>query len=312
MRLRLAAATLALLASLAPAHAAERLTVLLDWFVNPDHAALVVARRNGFFAKHGLDVELVAPADPNAPPKLVAAGQADLAVTYQPNLQMQIAEGLPLTRVATLIDTPLNTLVALDGKGVAGIADLKGKTVGYSIGGFEDALLGAMLEANGLTLSDITLANVNFSLTPALMAGQAAAVIGAFRNFELTQIRLAGGKPLPFYPEENGVPLFDELVLVAARDQAKSTRIKAFVAALEEATTFLLNHPDDAWTSFIAAYPDLDDALNRTAFEDTLRRFAKSPGTLDRVRYERFADFMVERGMVKNVPQLDTYAIDPR
>ena len=96
-----------------PAFAEDKLTVLLDWFVNPDHAPLYVAKEKGYFREAGLDVELVAPADPNDPPKLVAAGKADLAISYQPQLQMQAAEGLPLTRIGTLISTPLNTVVAL-------------------------------------------------------------------------------------------------------------------------------------------------------------------------------------------------------
>src|SRR5687768_7845114 len=77
--IRFAAALLALGLSLAPASAAEKMTVLLDWFVNPDHAPLIVAKEKGFFEKHGLEVELVEPADPNLPPKLVAAGQGDIA-----------------------------------------------------------------------------------------------------------------------------------------------------------------------------------------------------------------------------------------
>src|SRR5690242_5376314 len=72
----------------------EKLTVLLDWFVNPDHAALVIAREKGFFAANGLDVTLVEPADPSAPPRLVAAGEGDIALSYQPNLYQQVAEGL--------------------------------------------------------------------------------------------------------------------------------------------------------------------------------------------------------------------------
>ena len=55
-----------------------------------------MAKENGYFADVGLEVEIVAPADPSAPPKLVAAGQADIAISYQPQLHLQIAEGLPL------------------------------------------------------------------------------------------------------------------------------------------------------------------------------------------------------------------------
>ena len=79
----------------------------------------------------GLDVELIAPADPNAPPKLVAAGQADYAVSYQPTLQMLVAEGLPLVRVGVLVAQPLNSLVALEDSPVKTLADFKGRKIGY-------------------------------------------------------------------------------------------------------------------------------------------------------------------------------------
>ena len=65
------------------AMANDKMTVLLDWFVNPDHGPLIIAQEKGYFADAGLEVEIVAPADPSAPPKLVAAGQADIAISYQ-------------------------------------------------------------------------------------------------------------------------------------------------------------------------------------------------------------------------------------
>ncbi|HYD31913.1 MAG TPA: ABC transporter substrate-binding protein, partial [Azospirillaceae bacterium] len=211
MRLRFApplalALSFALAFAAGPARAADKLTVVLDWFVNPDHAALVVAQEKGFFADAGLEVELIAPADPNDPPKLVAADKADLAVSYQPQLTLQAAEGLPLVRIGTLVDTPLNSVVVLADGPVKSIADLKGRKVGFSVGGFEDAVLGAMLEKAGLKLSDVELINVNFSLSPSILSGQVDAVIGAFRNFELNQMDIEKRPGRAFYPEEEGVP----------------------------------------------------------------------------------------------------------
>ena len=78
------------------------------------------------------------------PPKLVAAKKADLAVNYQPQLQMQVTQGLPLVRIATLVDSPLNSLVVLKDGGITKLEDLKGKKVGYSVSGFETALLDSM------------------------------------------------------------------------------------------------------------------------------------------------------------------------
>ena len=302
---------LSLTLAAAPAQAAERLTVLLDWFVNPDHGPLIIAKERGMFEAAGLDVTLIEPANPNDPPKLVAAGKAEIAISYQPQLQMHVAEGLPLVRIATLVATPLNSLVALKDGPVKTIADLKGRKVGYSVGGFEDALLGAMLEKHGLKLDDVEMINVNFSLSPALMAGQVDAVIGAFRNFELNQLDIEKHPGHAFYPEEEGVPAYDELVVITNRKLIETDALRRFVDVLEAATQYIVNHPDDAWDVFRGAAPDkLDDELNRRAWRDTVPRFALRPGALDHHRYEAFGAFLKARGLVKELPALDSYAVE--
>ena len=308
--MRLFFALTILCASFSPALAADKLTVLLDWFVNPDHAPLIIAREKGYFADAGLDVTLVAPADPSAPPRLVAAGKGDVAISYQPNLYLQAEAKLPLVRFGTLVATPLNSLVVLAGGEVKTIADLKGKTVGFSVGGFEDALLKEMLAGAGLSLADVKLVNVNFALTPALISGRVDAVIGAFRNFELTQLDLEGSAGLAFFPEEHGVPAYDELILLAHRERIGDDRLKRLLAAIEKAALFLTNHPDEAFALFIKAHPDLNDELNRRAFADTLPRFSKSPAALDAGRYARFGAFMAKQGLIAAPPAVADIAVD--
>lgn len=310
--LRTAMAALLIAALPFGAQAADKVTILLDWFVNPDHAPLIVAKEKGFFAARGLDVELVAPADPNDPPKLVAAKRADLAVSYQPQLHVQVAEGLPLKRVGTLVATPLNSLVVLADGPVKTLADLKGRKVGYSVGGFEDALLATMLDQAGLSADDVTMVNVNFSLSPSLVSGQVDAVIGAFRNFELNQMDIEGHPGRAFYVEEHGIPAYDELILVAHPDRADDPKIRAVVDALEEGVQYLVNHPDESWKMFVAAYPELDDELNRRAFADTLPRFALRPAALDKARYARFARYLEDQGLIDKALSVDAYAVDWR
>ncbi|CCQ73936.1 ABC transporter substrate-binding protein [Magnetospira sp. QH-2] len=293
-----------------PAQAADKLTVMLDWFVNPDHGPLIVAREKGYFKAQGLEVELIAPADPNDPPKLVAAGKADIAVSYQPQLHMQVAEGLPLVRIGTLVATPLNSLVVLKDGPIKSIADLKGKKVGYSVGGFEDAMLGMMLEREGLSLEDVTLINVNFSLSPSILSGKVDAVIGAFRNFELNQMDIEKHPGRAFYPEEQGVPVYDELILVAHKDKTADPRLRRFLAAVEQGVTFMLNHPDEAWALFSKSDKGLDDELNKRAWRDTLPRFALRPAALDSARYARFAQFLKGRGLIPEALPVNRYGIE--
>ncbi|MFQ5775615.1 MAG: ABC transporter substrate-binding protein [Kiloniellaceae bacterium] len=306
-----AAVALALVLAGAPARA-EKLTILLDWFLNPDHGPLVVALEKGFFAEEGLEVTLIEPADPNDPPKLVAAGKADLAVSYQPQVHMQAAAGLPLVRIGTLIATPLTTLLVLDESPIRSIADLKGRTVGFSVGGFEDAVLKAMLARHGLTLRDVRLVNVNFSLSPSLLSGQVDAVIGAYRNFELNQLAIEGRKGRAFYVEEEGVPPYDELVLIAHRDRLGDPRLPKALRAIERGVQYLINHPEESWALFAGHRKGLDDELNRRAWRDTVPRFALRPAALDRGRYERFARFLIEQDVIETTPPVEDYAVELR
>ena len=309
----LAALTLLAVANLAvvgSVKAAEPLTLLLDWFINPDHAPILVAEELGYFDAVDLDVEIVAPADPNAPPRLVAAGQGDIAISYQPQLHIQINEGLPLTRIGTLVGTPLNSLVVLDDGPIQSITDLKDKKIGFSVGGFEDALLGAMLTKHGLTLDDIELINVNFALSPALLAGQVDGVIGAFRNFELNQLDIEGRPGRAFFPEEEGVPAYDELIFIAKNDRLDDPKLARFLDAIEAGTQYLLNHPDESYELFLRSGEELDNELNARAWKDTLRRFASRPAALDTSRYRRFAAFLEEQGLIKDAPAVETYAVE--
>ena len=310
--IRLAALALAAALTIGPVQAADKLTVLLDWFYNPDHAPLVIAKEAGFFEKHGLDVEMIAPADASAPPRLVAAGQADIAITYQPDLMLQVKEGLPLTRIGTLIETPLNALIVLKDGPIRSLADLKGKKVGYSVASLQNAYIGAILNSVGLSEKDVEMVNVNFNLSTSLMSGQVDAVIDGYRNVELIQLGIEGKPGVAFFPEEHGVPAYDELIYVTRNELRGDPRMARFLAAVEDATIFLTNHPDEALAMFVKSHKELDDKLNRESFAATLPRFAKRPAALDIGRYDRFAAFMKARGLLDTVPPIDSYAIAPR
>ena len=306
----LAFSLLAALAAISPAKAQDKLTVLLEWFVNPDHAPLVVAKELGLFEKAGLEVEFIPPSDPSIVPRAVAAGQADIGIHYQPNLYLDHAAGVPLVRFGTLVETPLNTLMVKADGPVKQIADLEGKTVGFSVSGFEDAMLGRMLSHAGVDPASVTLVNVNFALTASLLGGRVDATIGGFRNFELTQMRLEGAEGLAFYPEEHGVPAYDELIFVTRPDLVDDDRLKRFLAVVEEGAIHLTNHPQESLELFLRAYPDLDDELNRQAFIDTLPRFAKRPGALDHGRYARFGEFLAQAKLIGSAPAVEDIAVE--
>ena len=156
-------------------------------------------------------------------------------------------------------------------------------------------------------MKDVTLINVNFALTTALMSKQVDGVIGAFRNFELNDLALHKAKGRLWEVEKNGVPTYDELILVAKRETVDVARTKKLLAAIAEATTWLKANPDEAWGIFSNSGKELDSELNKLAWKDTLPLLAADPTALDRARYTAFADFLVKRGLIKQAPPLDSY-----
>ena len=300
----------ALLAASTNSFAADKVTLMLDWFVNPDHGALVIAEQRGLFAEQGLEVEMQEPATPSMPPKLVAAGQTDLAVTYQPQLIQDVVEKLPLVRVSTLIATPLNTLMVLADGDIKTLADMKGKTIGTAIsGGVGEATIGVMLANSGVSMDDVKVINVGWALSSSLAAKKVDAIYGGYRNFEMHQLAAEGFTGKAFYLEEEGVPPYDELIVVANRDKYNPELMSRFNRALELATQYIVNHPDEAWDLFktYKSAEDLDTDLNRNAWKDTLTRFALRPAAVDAARYQRYSEFLFDAGVIASKPDTSSF-----
>jgi putative hydroxymethylpyrimidine transport system substrate-binding protein len=286
----------------------DKITIGLDWFINPDHAPLIIAQKRGFFKEVGLEVEMIEPADPNDPPKLVAAGKLDLAISYQPQLHIQVDQGLPVVRVGTLVSVPLNSLVVLENGPIKSISDLKGKKIGFSVGGFEEALLSGMLEKYNIKMTDVDLININFSLSPSLIAKKVDAVIGAFRNFELNQMDIVNHPGKAFYPEEHGVPSYEELIYISNVKNRNNPVFDKFFKAIQKATLTIINDPETTWKDFSTYRKGLDDELNKRAFKDTLSRFTLRPQAHDLRTYEEFGNFLKEKGIIKKNIQAYTFA----
>jgi putative hydroxymethylpyrimidine transport system substrate-binding protein len=287
----------------------SKFTVLLDWFVNPDHAPLFAAKYTGAFEKAGLDVTIIAPTDPDIPPRMVAAKQADIALSYQTQLYLLCDQGLPLRRTGTLINQPLNTLMALPGSGVATLADLNGKKIGYSVAGVEDVLIGTMLGSVGLKLSDVTLVNVNFNLVTSLMSKEVDAVIGGYRNFEENELKEKGLSPIVFLPEDYGVPPSDELIMMSNASTLSDPRLAKFLEAVRQGGDALRADPHALWAKFTADQTSLNDELNKTAWFQSVPYFAKNPLYLDEKRYAIYRDFMFTKGLIKHKRDVSAYAV---
>lgn len=292
------------------AEANDKVTVVLDWFLNAGHQSLLAAQYSGAFQRHGLDVELIAPADPNTPPRLVAAGQGDLAISYPIQLGMMVDQHIPLVQVGSLLNTPLDTLIT--NGNVQSLKELKGKKIGVAIAGDQHAILGTMLESAGLSLSDVQLVNVNFQLEQALMTGAVDGVIGVGRNYELIDLQQRKIPVSFFYPEQYGVPNYDELIFVARPDKAKDPKIARFMQALKEGNAYLKTHSDEIFNKAIKDHPELNTPLNKAAWQVTLLLDSKDPGRIDQAKIQKYMDFLMKKGVIHQQHPFSDYAVQTK
>jgi len=280
--------------SLAFALESKPLVVVLDWFINPNHAPLFVAEQEGFFEQQGIKVRFIPPADSSEGEKMVAANKADIAVTYQPTFIYKTAHGLPLTQFATLINRPLNCLVVLEQRPIHTIKDLKGKRVGYSATGNNSIILTAMLKNAGLNINDINLINVKFNLAQALLSGRIDAFTGGMRNFEPIIMRLAGKSARLFYPENHGFPLYDELILVTHKNKATDPSLTKLTQALQQGVAYLQKNPEKSWAKFAKNHPELNNQLNKEAWFLTIPYFASNPAQIDQKRQQKLRGLVLK------------------
>ena len=288
----------------------KELTLMLEWFVNPDHGPIIIAEKKGYFAQEGVKVSIQEPGDPSIPPKMVAAGDTDLAVYYQPSLTHGVAGGMPLAWAGTLVATPLDGLIVLEDGPIKSLKDLKGKTIGLSMHGNEKAFLDTMFKPYGFGTEDVKLVNVGWNLSSSLMTRRVDAIMGAYRNFELNQLAIEGKKGKMFPYEEHNVPPYDELIYIANSKKHNKEAIRRFLRATELATQFIVNHPKQSWELFKSYNPkQLDNELNKRAWIDTIPHFALRPAAKDVGRYQRFSDFLQKFGGVEKAPKASEYML---
>lgn len=277
----------------------QKVTLMLDWFPNADHVPIYAAQHKGFFAQHGIEVDILSPSDPSDPLKLVAAGKYPFAVNYQPSVTIARSQGLPVKAIGILVEHPLNTISFLTQSGIKTPADLKGKKIGYAVAPLDVVLFETIAGSAGITKDDYELINIGFNITSSLLSGQIDAVIGAYWNYEINELALEGKEAGFFRLEEHGVPDFYELVFISNDKflQQHAETAKHFMQAMQQAIQFTKAHPEEALAAYFKANPDVRKELDTRAFRDTLPVFATTQ-TQSAEKWKNFVGFAQKHGLI--------------
>jgi putative hydroxymethylpyrimidine transport system substrate-binding protein len=273
----------------------ERLTLALDFQPNPAHAGIYGALREGS------DLEVRVPSSSTDSLKLLSAGRADVAVVDIHDLGLARQAGRDLVGIGGLVQRPLAAVIARDG--IRRPRDLEGRRVGVTGLASDEAVLRAVVEADGGDFDRVDRVTIGFSAVPSLIAGRVDAVV-SFWNVEGVALRRRGVRTREFRVDEYGAPRYPELVLVTERSTLRRDRerLDGLLDALAEGTRVALADRSATVAELVEASGG-DEALVRAQLE------AIAPALLPPIRLNRravrgWARFDAQFGILERVPDV--------
>jgi putative hydroxymethylpyrimidine transport system substrate-binding protein len=282
--------------------AARPVDLALDFQPNAVHVGAYTAVREGLDKRRDVDLSIRVPAASTDSLKLLAAGRADMSVVDIHDLGLARERGSDIVGVGALVQRPLAAVIARGG--VRRPSDLEGRRVGVTGLPSDDAVLSAVLEADGSDLGRVRRTTIGFSAVPSLITGKVDAVV-AFWNAEGVALRRRGVKTREFRVDEYGAPRYPELVLVVTRETLRERRdlVDDVLAALRDGTRAALADRDAAIDDIVRT-SGADEALVRaqlTAVAPALR----PPLRLDRDALKGWARFDARFGILSRPPDVD-------
>jgi NitT/TauT family transport system substrate-binding protein len=220
----------------------------------------VIAERNGYFDKHGLDVTMTEYESGAATVAAMLAGDADVSVAADFVGARTVFARDDLRIIASLATRHSNVyqVVARRGSGIEAPQDLKGKRLGVSHGTVGEFYLGRFLLINGLDMDDIILKD----LPPAEQVEQMSdGRIDAIVSFEPTAHAVARtlGDEAVSWSAQGGLTAYGLSYTTAAFAESSPEALRRYLQALREAERFTVTRNAEA-KEMVAASLALDDA----------------------------------------------------
>lgn len=284
--------------------------IVLDWYPNAVHSFIYVAMEKGYYEEEGLKVNVQFPSNTNDAISLTAAGQADAGLYYQTNTVSTAAnQNIPIKVIGTVVQHPLNIVMSMGESGINGAKDLKGKTVGYPGTPDNEVFIKAMMEHNGLKYEDVTMQDVGFDLNTALITGNVDAIIGGYINHEYPTLLQEGYDVTYFDITDEGIPDYEELVLVTGEKQIEeeSDKLEAFIRASKKGFEDMKKDPQAALDTLLkyqdeGNYP-LDPEIEKASMEILLPLMESDEQaflTVNEQSWTDTIDWLNEQGLLEN------------
>jgi NitT/TauT family transport system substrate-binding protein len=140
--------------SAAPAAAADKVVLMLNWYVYGEHAPFYYGKAKGIYAAEGIDLEIQEGRGSAATTQAVAAKTADFGYVDVPTMMRAAVKGAPIIATGVLLQTSPMSVMGFADKNIRKPEDIKGKTVAITPADSMTQIWPLFLKKTGLKESD--------------------------------------------------------------------------------------------------------------------------------------------------------------
>ena len=252
-----AAALVPLALPLAPAQAADKVTLMLNWYVYGEHAPFFYGKAKGFYAAEGIDLDIQEGRGSAVTIQAVAAGTVDFAYADVPTMIRAAVKGAPVMTVGVALQTSPMSVMGFTDKNIRKPEDIKGKIVATTPGDSMSQIWPLFLKQTGLSERDFqTVSGDGQTKLNAVINGQADLLLG-YSMDQSMKIKDATGKDVhPIMFADYGIHLISSGVIVNKEFLAKNPDlVRRFMAATTKSFEEAEKNPEGATDAVLAALP---------------------------------------------------------
>lgn len=240
-----------------PAFAADKATLMLNWYVYGEHAPFYYGKEKGIYAKHGIDLTIQEGRGSGVTTQAVAAGTADFGYVDVPTMMRAALKGAPVIAVGVALQTsPMSAMGFVD-KNIRKPADIKGKTVATTPGDSMSQIWPLFLKKTGLKESDFKVVSGDANTKIQAVINNRADLLLGYVMDQSMKIKDATGKDVyPIKFADYGINLVSSGVIVNTEKlKSKPDLAKRFLAATVESIQAAVKDPKGAAQAILNANP---------------------------------------------------------
>ena len=257
-------------ALIAPAAAAEKVSLRLDWSYWGGHAPFFVAVEKGFFAKRGLEVAVQDGKGSRITATVVGEGKDDFGFADSTSVATLISQGLSAKVIAVIMGKNPNGIVFLEGTEIRTPKDLEGKTLGTSPGGSDATLLTAFLTKTNVDAGKVKLEKMPGDAKPAALLARKVDGISSQGFYNMPILESQGARPRELLYADFGLAGLNYGLFTSTRMiKEKPDTVRRFLAAALDGWDYAIKNTDEAIGILKKHVPLIDVTVARKQFLNT-------------------------------------------